>query len=81
MQPNSIYFALFFTTSGAIKFHRILQNLNIVSEPMPVPRKLSSSCGIGVKFSYGGDLNLLYNEDIEKVFEFQGNQYILKYEN
>lgn len=44
------YFATFFTHSGAIKFSRFLTKIKIVNESCPVPRKLSSNCGIGVSF-------------------------------
>lgn len=80
MQPDRLYLALFSTSSGAIKFHRFLQNQGIVTESMPVPRKLSSSCATGIKFSYKGNLSMLIIEDIKKVYIIQGNQYILKYE-
>ncbi len=62
------YIASFFTHSGAIKYSRFLNKLNINNQTMPVPRKLSSNCGIGVKFNYKGNLNNILAEDIEKLF-------------
>ena len=45
------YFITFFTHSGAIKFSRMLNKKNILNETSPVPRKLSSNCGIGVSLN------------------------------
>ncbi|MBO0553774.1 DUF3343 domain-containing protein [Clostridium botulinum] len=62
------YIASFFTHSGAIKYSRFLNKLNINNQTIPVPRKLSSNCGIGVKFNYEDNLNNILAEDIEKLF-------------
>lgn len=72
-----IYYSTFFTHSGAIKFSRKCTKLNIENESGPVPRKLSSNCGVGVKFSYDGDYSELYTEDIEKIYRIENNEYIL----
>ncbi|AJD31949.1 DUF3343 domain-containing protein [Clostridium sporogenes] len=69
------YIASFFTHSGAIKYSRFLNKLNINNQTMPVPRKLSSNCGIGVKFNYKGNLNNILAEDIEKLFSVKNGQY------
>jgi len=74
------YIGVFFTHSGAIKYHRYLNNLEIANETMPVPRRLSSNCGIGVKFSTDRHINNMINEDIEKIFKIEENKNILVYE-
>jgi hypothetical protein len=74
------YIALFFTTSAAIKFRRKLQKLNNPVEAMPVPRKLSSSCGIAVRFSWPEDLAPLLDEGVEKVYSLNNSDYFLLYE-
>jgi len=79
MESSEEYFAVLFTTSGAIRFHRFLRNNNIPAEVKPVPRNLSTSCGIGIEFFYKGDLNMLIIQDIKQIYTHQGNQYILKY--
>lgn len=71
------YFATFFTHSGAIKFSRFLTKSGIANESSPVPRKLSSNCGIGVSFSYTDDLNKIYIKDIEKIYFKNCNEYSL----
>ncbi len=71
------YFATFFTHSGAIKFSRFLTKSGIANESSPVPRKLSSNCGIGVSFSYTDDINKIYIKDIEKIYFIDCNEYSL----
>ncbi|MEW8995870.1 putative Se/S carrier-like protein [Clostridium sp.] len=74
------YIGVFFTHSGAIKYHRYLNSLEITNETIPVPRKLSSNCVIGVKFITDRDINNMIIEDIEKIFKIEGNESILVYE-
>lgn len=50
------YTVLFFTHSGAIKFRRKANSLNIPCELMPVPRVLSSNCSICAKINYEGEI-------------------------
>ncbi len=45
------YIGTFFTHSGAIKYSRFLNKLNINNQTMPVPRKISSNCGIGLNLT------------------------------
>lgn len=71
------YFATFFTHSAAIKFSRFLAKNNIINESCPVPRKLSSNCGIGVSFSYAGHIDEIYIDDIEKIYFIDGDKYSL----
>jgi hypothetical protein len=75
----SEYVAIFFTHSGAIKFDRKLKSYNIECELMPVPRKLSSNCGIGAKFKYDKDIIDLIDEEIEKIFIVDDKDYKLVY--
>lgn len=73
------YVAIFFTHSGAIKFNRKMKSNNIECELMPVPRKLSSNCGIGARFKYDKDIVELVNSEIEKIFIVKDNEYELVY--
>ncbi|WP_077368629.1 DUF3343 domain-containing protein [Anaerosalibacter sp. Marseille-P3206] len=75
----SEYVAIFFTHSGAIKFDRKLKSSNIKCELMPVPRKLSSNCGIGAKFKYDKDINDLVDNEVEKIFILKDKEYELVY--
>lgn len=71
------YFVTFFTHSGAIKFSRLLNKKDIYNETSPVPRKISSNCGIGVSFTYKDDVEELYTEDIEKIYHVENDKYNL----
>jgi len=75
------YMATFFTHFGAIKYKRFLASMDIIAETMPVPRKYSSNCGIGVKFSTTQDIRQLISEDIEKIFALQDDKDLLIYDN
>lgn len=75
------YLATFFTHFGAVKFKRNLIKQGIEAETLPVPRKFSSNCGIGVKFSTEGSLLSLLDTDIEKVFLLQDGIDRVVFEN
>jgi hypothetical protein len=74
------YLVLFFTQSGALKYHRYLAKIGVKGELKPVPRKLSSSCGIAANFRYNGDLSMLINEDVERIYTIVNDTYLLQYE-
>ena len=73
------YIVLFYTNSSAIKFAKFLKRLNYVGELIPLPRKLTSSCGMGVKFHFSGNLSAIISDEIEKIYAVQGIQYKLVY--
>ncbi len=71
------YVATFFTHYDAIVFCRSLEKLAITGKMMPVPRKLSSSCGTCVSFS---DAELAIEKiptgDLERLVQKLNNNYI-----
>jgi len=73
------YIALFFTHSGAIKYDKFLKDKGIKSMMAPVPRKLSSSCGIGTIFEYDDSIEDIISEDIDKIFKIVKKEYSLVY--
>ena len=73
------YMALFFTHSGAIKYDRFLKAEGIRVQLMPVPRKLSSNCGVGARFFYDSDVSTIISDDIEKLYRIEGTNYHLIY--
>jgi len=75
------YIATFYTHSGAVKFSCFLEKENIHVELRPVPRQLTSNCGIAAQFSFSGDVSLYINEDIEKIFSITSKGYELIHEN
>lgn len=75
------YLATFYTHSGAMKYQRFLKAKGLEAEALPVPRKFSSNCGIGVKFALAGDPRQYISEDLEKLFLLEGSEGSLIYEN
>lgn len=73
------YIVLFYTNSSAIKFAKLIKKSNYIGELIPLPRKLTSSCGMGVKFYFTSDLSLIISDEIEKIYAVEGNQYKLVY--
>ncbi|MFA5536408.1 MAG: DUF3343 domain-containing protein [Bacillota bacterium] len=76
-----IYQVLFFTHTGAIKFHRQMKKLNIDCELMPVPRSLSSNCGVSACVHYHAQLATLVDEQVEKIYRKENDHYRLLYES
>ncbi len=73
------YLATFFTHSGAIKYQRHMRGLKVNAELMPVPRKVSSNCGIAARFVFDGDIKTVISDDIEQVLTIKDREYILIY--
>lgn len=61
------YIATFFTHFGAVRFSRDLKARGMACKLMPVPRKVSSSCGSCVSFSAASD-EAFRTEDVEHIF-------------
>ena len=74
------YIAVLFTHSDAIKLSRECKKRNINHKLMPVPRKLSSNCGVCVNFHYEKDIQELIFSGTEKIFHVEDRNYILIYE-
>lgn len=75
-----VYTVLFFTHSGAIKFDRKCKKNNIQCELMPVPRILSSNCSISAKIEFKGNIDVLIDDEIEKIFLTKDSNNELVYE-
>ena len=68
------YIATFHTHLSALMTSRALTALGIQARMMPVPRKLSSSCGTCVRY-LSEDANLsAMDEDVEAVYEKIGRE-------
>lgn len=67
------FIATFFTHSGAVKYKRYMKQLGIDVELLPVPRRLSSDCGIGARFETSADVSGLISEDIDKLFVIEND--------
>jgi hypothetical protein len=76
------YTIVFHTQSGALKFDSKMRKLKIPCSLQPVPRKLSSSCGICAKLDYKENPESLIDSEILGIYKnISNNQYELLYEN
>ncbi len=76
------YTVVFHTQSGAIKFDNKMRKMKIPCLLQPVPRKLSSSCGICARLTYADDVDALMEPEIERIYrDVSSNEYELLYEN
>lgn len=76
------YIATFHSHFAAVSFARQLKGTNMKPMFMPVPRKLSSSCGTCVRFEYEGDVAAyaaqeMDQEDLDCVYLVQGEEEYL----
>jgi hypothetical protein len=70
------FLATFYTHYGAMLFHKHCETANIPSKLAPVPRELSSSCGVCVKFKSDSppsreqeDMECCYAVSAENTYE------------
>lgn len=75
------YTVTFFTHSGAIKFERFMKQKLMDVTLMPVPRKLSSNCGIAARINFEGDIREILTDEIEKIFSTENEKPILVYDS
>ena len=50
--PMNKYFAAFYSHFGAMLYFKTLKKQDIPAKLMPVPRKISSSCGVCVYYEH-----------------------------
>ena len=76
------YIATFHTHLSALMTSRALTNLGVRAQMMPVPRKLSSSCGTCVRYMADQPHLDAMDEDVEGVYEkIDSEVYTLLMEN
>ncbi len=80
MEKNK-HLILFFTQYGAMSYSKLLEKEGIRNLTRPVPRALSSSCGICVEASLPGDATKFVTEDVEAIYIADGEKYQLIYSN
>ena len=68
------YIATFHTHLAALMTSRTLSQLGIAARMMPVPRKLSSSCGTCVRYTAADPTLSAMDEDVEAVYEVHGSE-------
>lgn len=72
--------ATFHTHFGALCFHKKLVALGDGAVMMPVPRKLSASCGTCVRF-FLPFVEEMASEDLDGVYACGGGDYRLQFKN
>ncbi len=68
------YIATFFSHIGAVRFGRTLRALGVEHVLMPVPRRVSSSCGTCVRFTAAA-LPPLEEPELEALYRQQDEIY------
>lgn len=68
------YIATFHTHLAALITSRTLTSLGVKAQMMPVPRKLSSSCGTCVRYQAEDAHLSAMDEDVEAVYEKIGRE-------
>lgn len=76
-----MYIATFYTHFGAVSFSRMLQRHDQSGTMMPVPRSLSASCGVCVKFPSLDGLSLEDCDDLTSVYLQEGDGFTQVYTN
>lgn len=72
--------ATFHTHTGALKFEKALKGLGVMCLMKPVPRKLSSSCGVCVEYDEYPFAELPL-DDVHQIFRIIGHEYTQLFEN
>lgn len=69
------YITTFYAHFGAMRFFRELKQQGINGKLMPVPRRLSSSCGICVHYLAADWQRPVDIDEVEQVVEVCGNEF------
>ena len=79
---SQTYIATFFSHFDAVQFGRVAKDNGIDAKLMPVPRKISSSCGTGAQFILPDSANLaaLITEGVDKIYSHDGQGYVLRHD-
>ena len=76
------YIATFFTHHDALVYKRDLAKIDVMGKLMPVPRKLSSSCGTCISFTAEeSQLDGLTNDIAEMVVMSENKEYSIVIDN
>lgn len=69
------YIATFHTHLSALRSSRTLAAAGIRASMMPVPRKVSSSCGTCVSYEADEPMVACMDEDAESIFVREGEEF------
>lgn len=76
-----MYIATFFTHFGAISFNKFLTKQGQNGVLSPVPRAISASCGVCVKFESIANIDFENLKDISEIYSCKNGEYELLYSN
>jgi len=77
-KDSSAYFFLFRTIHDVLKAEKALKGRGCAFELVPVPRVLSSDCGVCIRSEgmAGDSIILLVSLNVDRCFSFDGKKYI-----
>lgn len=77
LQKDKAYYILFHTIHEVLRVEKLLKSNNLDAEVVPVPRNLSSDCGVCIKSKARVEelIGLLGNMEDIKCFMFDGIEY------
>lgn len=72
-----MHFFLFHTIHDVLKAEKALKSKGLAHELVPVPRTLSSDCGVCIRSEEAVDeiMQILADMNVDKCFLFAGNQF------
>ncbi len=75
------YLITFHTHSGAIKYRKYLRSINLELKLKPVPRKISSNCGVAGSLTADFLISEHTCSDIEAIYVVKEKDYEQIYKN
>jgi hypothetical protein len=77
-KDSSTYFFLFHTIHDVLKAEKALKGRACAFELVPVPRTLSSDCGVCIRSEEpsGDSISLLFSLNVDRCFSFDGKEYV-----
>ncbi|MDO5096406.1 MAG: DUF3343 domain-containing protein [Peptostreptococcaceae bacterium] len=80
MEKNK-FIITFFTQYGALGYSKLLKSEGMENITRPVPRDLSSSCGICVELETDRDILQYQTEDVESIVQLGETGYKILFKN
>ena len=75
------YLITFHTHSGAIKYRKYCRELGLTLKLKPVPRRISSNCGVAGTLITEIDILEHTTNSIEGIYQVEVDQYNMIYKN
>ena len=77
-KDSTTYFFLFHTIHDVLKAESALKSQGTVFDLVPVPRALSSDCGVCIASQRPADniISLLFSLSIDRCFFFNGKEFV-----